>query len=55
MIGAYYHQDEPQGTPHLHIDYICVAECNRGMKLQNSLTRALAAQGFQSVKQEKTY
>ena len=52
MIGAYYHQDEPEGTPHLHIDYIPVAECNRGMKLQNSLTRALAAQGFKTGNKE---
>lgn len=46
LVGAYLHLDEPQGTPHLHLDYIPVAECNRGMRLQNSLTRALGAQGF---------
>jgi len=44
LVGAYIHLDE--GTPHLHLDYIPVAECRRGMKLQNSLTGALKAQGF---------
>lgn len=44
LVGAYIHLDE--GTPHLHMDYIPVAECRRGMKLQNSLTGALKAQGF---------
>lgn len=44
LVGAYIHSDE--GTPHLHLDYIPVAECARGMKLQNSLTGALKAQGF---------
>ena len=48
LIGAYIHCDEPDGTVHLHIDYIPVAECSRGMKLQNSLDRALRQQGFQS-------
>lgn len=46
LVGAYLHVDETQGTPHMHLDYIPVAECNRGMRLQNSLTRALGAQGF---------
>lgn len=44
LTGAYIHMDE--GTPHLHMDYIPVAECRRGMALQNSLTGALKAQGF---------
>lgn len=44
LVGAYIHLDE--GTPHLHLDYIPVAECRRGMALQNSLTGALKAQGF---------
>lgn len=47
LIGAYIHCDE-DGAVHLHIDYIPVAECNRGMKIQNSLTRALANQGFKT-------
>ena len=48
LIGAYIHCDEPDGTVHMHLDYIPVAECTRGMKLQNSLDRALQQQGFQS-------
>lgn len=44
LVGAYIHTDE--STPHLHLDYIPIAECSRGMKLQNSLTGALKAQGF---------
>ena len=46
LIGAYLHCDEPDGTVHLHIDYIPVAHCTRGMSLQNSLDRALQEQGF---------
>lgn len=43
-IGAYLHMDE--ASPHLHLDYIPVAEATRGMKMQNSVTGALKAQGF---------
>lgn len=49
LIGAYIHADET--TVHMHIDYIPVAVCNRGMWIQNSLTRALASQGFKTCKQ----
>lgn len=45
-FGAYIHIDEE--TPHLHLDYIPVADCTRGMHKQNSLTKALSAQGFVS-------
>ena len=48
LIGAYIHCDEPDGTVHMHCDYIPVAECTRGMRLQNSLDRALQQQGFRS-------
>lgn len=48
LIGAYIHCDEPDGTVHMHLDYIPVAECTRGMRLQNSLDRALQQQGFKS-------
>lgn len=48
LIGAYIHSDEPDGTVHMHIDYIPAAECSRGMRLQNSLDRALEQQGFQT-------
>ena len=47
LIGAYIHCDEPDGTVHLHLDYIPVAECKRGMSLQNSLVNALNQQGFE--------
>ncbi len=48
LVGAYIHCDEPDGTVHMHLDYIPVAECSRGMRLQNSLDRALQQQGFNS-------
>lgn len=45
LVGAYMHNDE--ATSHLHLDYIPVAtDCTRGMKTQNSLTKALQQQGF---------
>lgn len=52
VIGAYIHFDE--STPHLHLDYIPVAECSRGMRLQNSLTGALKEQGFKSRSSKNT-
>lgn len=55
LIGAYIHADEHDGTVHLHIDYIPVAECTtRGMRLQNSLDRALEQQGFHSKCKKQT-
>lgn len=48
LIGAYLHADEPNGTVHLHCDFIPVAECLRGMTLQNSYDKALQQQGFKS-------
>lgn len=49
LIGAYYHADEPDGDgPHVHIDYVPVAECTRGMAVQNSLEKALAKEGLRS-------
>ena len=48
LVGAYIHCDEPDGTVHMHLDYIPIAECTRGMRLQNSLDRALQQQGFHS-------
>lgn len=52
ICGAYLHLDE--SSPHLHLDYIPVAQCTRGMKLQNSLTRALKEQGFVTKGQSDT-
>ncbi|MCM1316533.1 MAG: plasmid recombination protein [Alistipes senegalensis] len=48
LIGAYVHCDEPDGTVHMHLDYIPLAECSKGMLIQNSLDRALQQQGFKS-------
>lgn len=54
LIGAYIHADEPDGTVHLHLDYIPVAQCTRGMSIQNSFDRALQQQGFHSENIHKT-
>lgn len=54
LIGAYIHCDESDDTVHMHVDYIPVAECTRGMKLQNSLDRALQQQGFLSTNIHQT-
>lgn len=48
LVGAYIHADEPNGTVHLHCDYIPIAECSRGIRLQNSYDKALQQQGFKS-------
>ena len=50
LIGAYLHADEPNGTVHLHCDFIPVADCHRGMKLQNSFAKALEQQGHKGEK-----
>jgi len=53
MIGCYYHYDEIDPVTkriteqHLHIDYVPVAQCERGMKLQNALDRGLGQQGIE--------
>ena len=45
LIGVYLHMDE--ASPHLHIDYIPVAEgYSRGLTKRNSLDRAMKAMGF---------
>lgn len=54
LVGAYIHCDEPDGTVHLHCDYIPVAECSRGMRIQNSLDKALRQQGLQSININQT-
>ena len=46
MIGAYFHNDEPKGTPHLHIDYIGIKHCDKGMSVQVSQKGAFKEQGF---------
>lgn len=48
LIGAYYHADEPDSEPHLHIDYIPVAHgYTRGLETQTGFVKALGEQGFE--------
>lgn len=54
LIGAYIHADEPNGTVHAHIDFIPVAQSNRGMRLQNSFSKALEQQGHIGTKATQT-
>lgn len=54
LVGVYYHADELDADDHIHIDYVPVAECSRGMKVQNSLEKALNKSGFRSEKFGRT-
>ena len=47
MVNCSYHHDEEGKDPHIHITYIPMAQCDRGMKVQNSLSRALVQQGIE--------
>ena len=50
LVGVYYHADEQGKQPHLHIDYVPVAHgYKRGMDIQNSLSKALREQGFDTT------
>lgn len=51
LIGAYYHDDEPDGeAPHVHIDYIPVAHgYKKGLETQTGLVKALGEQGFEKI------
>lgn len=46
LFNVTYHNDEI-GVPHIHIDYVPVAHYNKGLKIRNSLNRALNEQGFE--------
>ena len=47
VFNAVLHMDEPDGTPHLHIDFIPIAtEQKRGLEVKNSMRQALQQQGF---------
>lgn len=47
LIGAYYHADEPDAEPHVHIDYVPKAHgYTNGMSVQNGLVKALGEMGF---------
>lgn len=49
VIGAYFHADEVGGTPHLHVDYIPVAEGKKtGLKIRNNLNSALKNLGYET-------
>lgn len=47
VIGAYIHNDE-DGSMHMHIDYIPVADSTRGMKKQPLINSALEQMGYKS-------
>ena len=47
VFNVVLHMDEPDGTPHLHIDFIPVGSgYKKGLELQNSMRQALKQQGF---------
>ena len=46
QVQAVVHLDEPDGSPHLHMSFVPVADSKRGLAVQNSLTKALAQAGF---------
>lgn len=55
VFNAVLHFDEPQGTPHIHIDWIPVARnYQRGLQVRNSLDKALCQQGCEPVVDEAT-
>ena len=46
LIGAYYHADE-DGDPHIHLDYVPVAEgYTKGVRKQPGMRRALEQMGY---------
>jgi len=50
IVGAYYHADE-EGAPHMHIDFVPVAEYKKGLSLRNSLSKAIEQQdGYKTAK-----
>lgn len=50
VFNAVLHMDEPNGTPHLHIDFIPIATGQkRGLEVKNSMRQALQQQGFDFV------
>lgn len=50
VVGAYFHADEPGAAPHVHLDYIPFSKGHkRGLAVQNNLSGALKAQGFETT------
>lgn len=55
LIGAYYHADEPNAEPHVHIDYIPVAHgFKKGLSVQSALVKALNEQGYNTIDSKNT-
>ena len=54
VVGAYLHIGSEKMGPHVHLDYVPVAECSRGMRVQNALTAALEQQGIFSRSKSET-
>ena len=54
VIGAYYHADE-EGAPHMHIDFVPVADYKRGLSHRNSYSKAIEQQdGFKTEEKKGT-
>lgn len=52
IFGAYFHADEPEAGPHMHVDYYFIKRENkRGMSLQVSQNGALNEQGYFPIKE----
>jgi len=54
VVGAYYHADE-EGAPHMHIDFVPVADYKRGLSHRNSYSKAIEQQdGFKTEEKKGT-
>lgn len=54
VVSAVIHMDEiKDGTPHLHLDFLPVAESNRGLTTKVSMEGALKTLGFKREKGQK--
>lgn len=51
VFGAYLHMDE--ATPHLHLDFLPVAESKRGLSVKVSMDGAMKAIGYARTKSDK--
>ena len=51
VFGAYIHMDET--TPHLHLDFLPVAESKRGLSVKVSMDGAMKAIGYARTKSDK--
>lgn len=53
VFGAYFHADEPESAPHMHVDYYFVKRQNkRGLSLQVSQNGALNEEGYFPIKED---